>query len=368
MAFDYNDFESHFRGSREEIKNKLSIYLPLLQHLEVSASCPALDIACGRGEWLELLKENNFPGKGIDIDDKFVAYCRNNALDVHREDVFDFLDHSEKDQYKLITCFHFIEHISFEKQQEFLSKTSRLLAPGGIIIIETPNPENVTVGSCNFFIDPTHIRPLPPQLLEFLALQANIVSPLIARLNRYTLGDICRLMPESVPGSDIYNRFVEMVLSRLFQSPDYALIGFKPPAPDTAMLEAIDLINKDNLNRVPPPDSRERLKALIQLKEHELKHAHEEIWKKNEEIHNIHEQLHQRERELQSVYNTTAGKFVRFYKSWKRQLKERKKTRQSISSGKAIKERKTSHSHEPPEQSESVRNIYRQLINARSGK
>src|SRR5438132_8338249 len=54
----YASFDEQFRGSREEIKQRLGIYLPILsEHRLGGADMPILDVGCGRGEWLELLLE-----------------------------------------------------------------------------------------------------------------------------------------------------------------------------------------------------------------------------------------------------------------------------------------------------------------------
>ncbi len=263
-SFNYSAFENFFRGQRKEIKEKLSVYLPLVTLLHPLNTKPALDIGCGRGEWLELLAEHYMNATGIDCNHEFVDCCRKHDLIVEQADLFEFVSGKEEQQFSLITGFHIIEHIAPEKQLWFLESVFRLLSPGGIVILETPNPENVTVGSCNFYIDPTHLRPIPPHLLHFLALEAGFSSPLIARLNRHTVGDPLKLMVENEPGAALYNHLVEIIASRLLQAPDYALIAFKSPAPEKSMLNAVKDINRLNDLFVQPPD------ATIALHENEL--------------------------------------------------------------------------------------------------
>jgi len=254
-SFNYSAFENFFRGPRNEIKQKLSVYLPLVSCLHALNNQPALDIGCGRGEWLEVLGDNYIKSVGIDSNTVFVDYCQSINLKVEEHDLFDFLAVQGDQQYSLITGFHLIEHIHPDKQLGFLHSVFRLLSPGGIIIFETPNPENLTVGSCNFYIDPTHIRPIPPHLLQFLALQAGFASPLIARLNRDTVGAPLQLMAESEPGAAKYNQLVHIIASRMLQAPDYALIAFKPPTPDKSMINAVTAINNLNDSFIQPPDS-----------------------------------------------------------------------------------------------------------------
>ncbi len=246
QEFNYSAFESFFRGQRQEIKHRLSAYLPLIALLPLDDVHPALDIGCGRGEWLELLKDKSIESLGIDCNIEFVESCLHLKLTAEKADLFDFMPRQGIEQFSLITGFHLIEHISVEKQLWVLKEMFRLLMPGGMVILETPNPENVTVGSCNFYIDPTHLRPLPQQLLHFYALQAGFASPVIARLNRQTVGTPLQLMREDEPGAALYNQLVELIAARLMQAPDYALIAFKPPSPTIEMLNAIAAINNSN--------------------------------------------------------------------------------------------------------------------------
>ena len=255
--FSYSAFESFFRGKRIEIKDRFSAYLPIVDSLLLNNLGSVLDIGCGRGEWLELLAERGIKAKGIDCNHEFVDECHKLGLNSKEIDLFDFLPTLKDEQYNLITGFHLIEHIAPEKHSWFLETVFHLLAPGGVLILETPNPENVTVGSCNFYIDPTHRRPLPSQLLHFLALQAGFASPLIARLNRHTVGEPLRTMSGSEPGAAHYNQLAEIIASRLLQAPDYALIAFKPPSPAQAMLEAVETINRINDSWLLPPVTTE---------------------------------------------------------------------------------------------------------------
>ncbi|NTV05185.1 MAG: methyltransferase domain-containing protein [Chlorobiaceae bacterium] len=342
QQIDYAAFEACFRGSRQEIKIKQSIYLPLVKQLSLGGEHPALDIGCGRGEWLELLQENNIQAEGVDSNTDFVESCKKIGLPVFQADVFDFFSNSEKKQYNLITGFHIFEHIPAENQLVFLHNIFSLLAPGGVLILETPNPENVTVGSCNFYIDPTHIRPIPPQLAAFLALEAGFVSPIIARVNRYTVGNKIRLMPESIRGAEIFNQLAEMFTERILQAPDYALIAFKPPVPSDCLLQSVRLINEENQDCIIRPDSREALIASLEQKVKELQ-------EKSEELVNVQSQLRQKEAELNSVYKTAAGQFIRFYKSLK------KKNKRSKNKGSDINEHP-----------ESVKKTYKKLLEFRS--
>ncbi len=166
----YRAFEDRFRGSRELIKSRLGIYLPFILPLKkMSSPCLALDLGCGRGEWLELLTENGLAAKGVDLDQGMLLACQERGLDVSQTDALDYLRDSPAGAYGVISAFHLVEHVPFEYLRQMISESLRALKPGGLLILETPNSENLVVGSSSFYLDPTHRRPIPALLLNFIA-------------------------------------------------------------------------------------------------------------------------------------------------------------------------------------------------------
>ena len=165
----YRAFEDKYRGSGELIKERVSVYLPFITPLkEIYPDGKILDIGCGRGEWLELLRENNFKGSGVDLDDGMLSECRELDLDVANCDGIKHLLSLPSESMIVISAFHFVEHISFEQLRTLVSEAFRVLKPGGLLIMETPNPENIVVATNNFYLDPTHQCPIPAQLLSFI--------------------------------------------------------------------------------------------------------------------------------------------------------------------------------------------------------
>lgn len=165
----YRAFEDRHRGSRELIKERLRAYLPFLHPL-ASALAPAsaLDLGCGRGEWLELLGEQGFKAQGVDLDEGMLAACRERGLDVATQDALSGLRAQPDASLALVSGFHLVEHIDFDDVQTLIIEALRVLQPGGLLIMETPNPENLVVATSGFYMDPSHLRPIPPQLLEFV--------------------------------------------------------------------------------------------------------------------------------------------------------------------------------------------------------
>jgi O-antigen chain-terminating methyltransferase len=166
----YRAFEDKHRGSRELIKERLKAYLPfILPLLQAYPQGQAIDLGCGRGEWLELLTEVGLRPIGIDLDDGMLAACRELGLAAEQGDAIAHLIGLPDESQVLVSAFHVVEHIAFEQLQTLVQQALRVLKPGGLLIMETPNPENILVATCNFYVDPSHERPIPPMLLSFLA-------------------------------------------------------------------------------------------------------------------------------------------------------------------------------------------------------
>lgn len=223
----YRAFEDRYRGSRELIKGRLTQYNPFLaQLLKSFATCTALDIGCGRGEWLELLTEQGFNAAGVDLDQGMLQACTNLGLNVAHADGVAYLQQLPEESLHLITAFHVVEHISFEQLQSLVKAALSALVPGGLLILETPNPESLAVASSEFYLDPTHIKPIPPQLLGFVTEYAGFTRNKIARFQE----------PAGLSQkADI--TFTELVYG---VSPDYAIIAQKPAS--TLILQGFDAV------------------------------------------------------------------------------------------------------------------------------
>ena len=213
----YLAFENRFRGDYFAIQARQAVYLPVIQTTNAgTASCPILDIGSGRGEWLQLLQNNQLEAYGVDSDASMVAACRTLKLNVHFDDAFEHLSSLSEGSLGAITGFHIAEHLPFPILVALFEKALHALQPGGLLILETPNPENLLVGACYFYTDPTHLRPLPPDLLAFVAEYTGFMQVEIMRLHPFPQYD------ESLAHSDRPERFI-------FGPQDYALIARKPP-------------------------------------------------------------------------------------------------------------------------------------------
>ena len=182
----YASFDEQFRGSREEIKQRLKVYLPIIKQQGIGTELmPLLDVGCGRGEWLELLREEHLQASGVDSNRILVEWCRDRGLEVAEDDLMNSLHRQPDESLGAVTGFHIIEHLPIETLVEFLNQAVRVLKPGGVVIFETPNPQNVLVGSCNFYFDPTHRNPLPSQVTKFLLESRGFVGVEVLELESF---------------------------------------------------------------------------------------------------------------------------------------------------------------------------------------
>jgi len=178
----YSEFENRYRGSQELIRDRLAIY----KNIARTCSGAVLDLGCGRGEWLSLLKEWNIAASGVDLDKEMVDSCIQRGLNVKYCDVLEGLKNYGNQSLGMITAFHLVEHVPFQFTFRLLEEIKRVLEPGGILIMETPNSENLIVSSNEFYIDPTHIRPVPLKLLHFTAEFMGFAECTILRLHGKT--------------------------------------------------------------------------------------------------------------------------------------------------------------------------------------
>lgn len=167
----YVAFEDRFRGDPAKIEQRLGYYLPLLRgHSRVTgdSSLKRVDLGCGRGEWLNVLQREALDSIGIDLNPHNISHCQALGHNAIQADALTWLSQQPPGGFALITAFHLIEHLPFATLHSLLAACACALAPGGLLIFETPNPENLLTSATSFYLDPTHRHPLPPALTEFL--------------------------------------------------------------------------------------------------------------------------------------------------------------------------------------------------------
>ena len=206
----YLELERCFRGPEEEILRRVRYYLPMVSGFETRV--PILDLGCGRGEWLAAATAEGLAASGVDLNPINVDYCRAKQLDVVQGDALTHLATIGDNSVGAVSAFQLVEHIPFPVLLRLTDEILRVLKPGGMLIYETPNPENLLVATHSFWIDPTHVRPLPPVLLEFLVMQAGFADV-----------EVHRLHPGDRPATS------DETLSRMLGcARDYAVVARKP--------------------------------------------------------------------------------------------------------------------------------------------
>ena len=222
----YKSLEDKFRGSRDLIKERLTIYLPFLEVFKnIEQNVNVVDVGCGRGEWLQLLQENGIDAFGVDTDEGMLENAKKFGLNVKLIDAIEYLKSLDDESLYAISGFHIAEHLDFELLKELVKESFRVLKPAGLLILETPNPENIKIATCDFYLDPTHIKPIPPNLLSFLPEFYGFKRTKILRLQE----------DKELKNSDFVS------IHKIIQgaSPDYAVVAQK-----SAKIETLELFDE----------------------------------------------------------------------------------------------------------------------------
>ncbi|MCG5075616.1 methyltransferase domain-containing protein [Paraburkholderia tagetis] len=216
----YLAFEDANRGSREEILAKLAIYDSWVSERVAAQSGlkhDVVDVGCGRGEWLSFVGERGKSAIGVDANRVMTDACLKNGHNARCVDALTFLRSLPAGSVGAVTGFHIIEHLPFDYLYAVVQESHRVLAEGGSVLFETPNPENVLVGSHTFYHDFTHRNPVTPTAISFL-------------LKHHGFGniDIIRSSPypheAKVPGDD---PLTARVNGHLCGPQDFAVTGTK---------------------------------------------------------------------------------------------------------------------------------------------
>jgi 2-polyprenyl-3-methyl-5-hydroxy-6-metoxy-1,4-benzoquinol methylase len=209
-AFDYGKFAEKFRGPEEYVKRGQRIYLP-----DFIGRQSVLDIGCGRGEFLEAMREAGVPARGIDLSEESVAMCRAKGLNAEVADLFVYLSDLPEASLDGIFCSQVVEHLAPERLPEMIRLCAARLSRGGVIAIETPNPECLAIFATHFYLDPTHTRPVPAALLSFYMEEFGV-----GRIETRKLAPAVESMPSL---AELPSAFHESFFGAL----DYAILGKK---------------------------------------------------------------------------------------------------------------------------------------------
>jgi SAM-dependent methyltransferase len=218
----YAGFENRFRGSEEEVRRQQQAYLS-----DLPKNGTILDLGCGRGEFLELLRENGIEAAGVDINSQMIELCLDKGLRCEKGDLLEKLSGREDGSLAGIFSSQVIEHLQPAYLKKLIELSHRKLAPSGVIILETINPTSVFALVQIYHLDLSHQNPVHPQALKFMleasgfeSVEIRYSSPLEAQ----------RL--QNLPGADertaILNRNIDSLNELLFAPVNYAAVAARP--------------------------------------------------------------------------------------------------------------------------------------------
>jgi O-antigen chain-terminating methyltransferase len=208
--FDYARFSDRFRGSEEYVTESQRFYLPWF-----TGRRHVLDLGCGRGEFLNLLRESGVPARGIEAGAESVAYCRSQGLEAEQADLFVYLSEQPEASLDGIFCSQVVEHLPPERLPELVRLCATRLTTGGVLAIETPNPECLAIFATHFYLDPTHTRPVPSQLLAFYMEEFGL-----GRIEVHRKAQAVETIPE-------LGELAPALREKLFGGLDYAIVAWR---------------------------------------------------------------------------------------------------------------------------------------------
>lgn len=221
-SIDYFDFENHFRGSIESIKNAQKSYLKYFADKK-----HVLDIGCGRGEFLSLLKESGVPAEGVDVYQPYADYCNMKGLKAECADGIEFLADSH-DEIDGIFVGQVVEHLETGQIIRLCEKAWEKLPEGGCIVIETPNPTSLAIYTNAFYIDPSHVKPVHPLTMKYYLEKAGFKNiEIVYTESSRPPHSIPELKCSAAENADEFNAAMKTVSDIIFGSQDYAIAAVK---------------------------------------------------------------------------------------------------------------------------------------------
>jgi SAM-dependent methyltransferase len=218
----YAGFENRFRGSEDEVRRQQQAYLS-----DLPKNGPILDLGCGRGEFLELLRENGYEAAGVDINSQMVDICLDKGLRCEKGDLLEKLAGWKDGSLAGIFSSQVIEHLQPAYLKKLIESSHRKLAPSGVIILETINPTSVFALVQIYHLDISHQKPIHPQALKFMLEASGFEN---AEIRYSSPLEAQRL--QNLPGADertaILNRNIDSLNELLFAPVNYAAVATRP--------------------------------------------------------------------------------------------------------------------------------------------
>jgi O-antigen chain-terminating methyltransferase len=215
----YAGFENRFRGRDDEVKKQLCEYVSLF-----AKDGKVLDLGCGRGEFLELLRDEGIEAFGVDSNGQMVDICLNKGLRCEKGDLLEKLAEQPDGGLGGIFSSQVIEHLPAPYLKKLIEMSRLKLAPGGTLVFETVNPLSVFALVQVYYLDLSHHKPIHPQALKFM-LEASGFEEIEIKYSSPLESE--RLQP--LPGADertaVLNRNIDRLNDLLFAPVNYSAIA-----------------------------------------------------------------------------------------------------------------------------------------------
>ena len=228
-SYKYVGFENHFRGSTDDIRGRLIAYLP---HFE--GATDVLDVGCGRGEFLDLLRERGVTARGIDTNHEMIQVCHDRGLVADEGDALTYLDGLPDASLGGLFSAQVVEHLEPGYLLQLLDVVFLKLRPGATLILETINAASWSAFFSSYIRDITHIRPLHPDTLRYFVTASGFQhvrveyrspSPASTKLESLPTQDDGGTPDTLVTLVQTFNHNVERLNGLLFADQDFAVIG-----------------------------------------------------------------------------------------------------------------------------------------------
>jgi SAM-dependent methyltransferase len=217
----YAGFENRFRGPEEEIRKQQSGYVALFPK-----GGRVLDLGCGRGEFLDLLRENGVRGQGVDLNGQMIEVCTDRGLDCRRGDILERLAEEPDGALQGIFSSQVIEHLPPAYLKKLIETALAKLSPGGVIVLETVNPVSVFALVQIYFLDLSHQKPIHPAALQFM-LESSGFADVEIRYSAPLGAERLREIPGGDEKSAVLNENMDRLNALLYAPPNYAAVARK---------------------------------------------------------------------------------------------------------------------------------------------
>jgi O-antigen chain-terminating methyltransferase len=230
-SYKYVGFEDRFRGSQDDIRARLEPYVAMFR-----GASDVLDVGCGRGEFLDLLRADGITARGLDLNHEMVEVCRERGLDVSEGDLVGYLDSLPDSTLGGLIAIQVVEHLEPAHLMRALDLAYHKLRPGSRVVLETINPACWFAFFASYIRDLTHVRPIHPETLQYLLTASGFERATIEWRSPYPVAEKLQPVapaadsesPASKDLRDTINANVERLNGLLFTHMDYAAVGVRP--------------------------------------------------------------------------------------------------------------------------------------------